>query len=153
MSTNNVLKNVLVLSRTNFVTFSSVQNSNEQQWKLFGLWLKAEREKAGKTQEQVAEDADLHPKTVSRIENGEPTKRPTVAALAKAVNTDINEAIRRAFAPNNGISDSDLNDSLMDTIYYKYNRITPVKREELRRILEMVDRELDAMGVPPEKNA
>lgn len=102
-STKNVTSKVLVMSRTNFVTFSDVDKVNENRWKAFGFWYKSERELAGRTQEEVAEIAEMHPKTVSRIENGEPTKRPTVVALAKAINLDANLAIRNAFAPEREI--------------------------------------------------
>lgn len=103
MSTKNVLSNVLVLSRTNFVTFYDVDKVNENRWNAFGFWYKSERELAGKTQEEVAEIAEMHPKTVSRIENGEPTKRPTVIALANAINLDVNLAVKKAFAPEKDV--------------------------------------------------
>jgi transcriptional regulator with XRE-family HTH domain len=102
MSTKNVSKNGLVLSRTNFVTLSNVNNSIEALWKAFGAWYQKQREQAGKTQEDVAKAAAIHVKTVSRIENGEGTKRKTVIALASAIEADVNEALKKAgFAPQN----------------------------------------------------
>ncbi len=145
MSTENVQNNVLVLSRTNFVTFLKVENSNEEQWKLFGLWYKTERENAGKTQEDVAEAAEIHPKTVSRIENGEPTKRSTVIALAKAIGLNTDQAVKRAFVPENAASDFD------DKVRIAFQGAENWSNDEKEKILESV--RLFVAGVRAERAA
>ncbi len=97
MSTLNVLKNSLVLSRTDFVELLPVDDSTEQLWKSFGTWYQKEREQKGKTQEDVAKSAGIHAKTVSRLETGESgTKRATVVKLAKAINIDPKIALDKA---------------------------------------------------------
>lgn len=100
MSTKNVLFNALVLSRTNYVTFSNVDEKTKAIWKAFGRWFQTKREAVPMTQEYLAEQVDMNVKTLSRIENGDPTKRATVIKLAKAIGLDENEALRQTiFAP------------------------------------------------------
>jgi transcriptional regulator with XRE-family HTH domain len=56
----------------------------------FGGRLKAERERAGLTQDKLAERAGCHPFTLSKLERGtqEPAW-PLVLALAKALGVDV----------------------------------------------------------------
>lgn len=95
-STNFVYENHLVLSRTNFVELKDVEHETKELWRKFGLWYQKERENAGKTQEEVSKVAGIHVKTISRIENGEPTKRGTVTKLAEAVGIDKVVALNKA---------------------------------------------------------
>lgn len=99
MSTSFVHQNQLVLSRTSFVTFPNVALSREIS-REFGRRFQAERERAHLTQEQVARKTGLHVKTISRVENGTPTKRDTVIELARAIQWDQDEALTVAgYAP------------------------------------------------------
>lgn len=99
MSTKNVLQKGLVLSRTNLVTFFNVNNIDleiQELWEKFGQWFQSERERCHKTQEDISRETGLHIKTVSRIENGEPTKRSTVIKLALSINADEKLALNKA---------------------------------------------------------
>lgn len=123
---------------------------------------------AEKLKEKGLKPIDLEKKSVatrqnlSRLLNDTPhpvsgalpkAREKTVEKIAKFLDWDINEARTAAgYAIENGITESDLDDTLMRTIYHKYNKITPEKREEFRKILEMVDRELDALGIPKEES-
>jgi transcriptional regulator with XRE-family HTH domain len=95
-STENVYENQVVLSRTNFVESKKVNNETVELWRRFGQWLQNQREKANKTQEEVSKETAIHVKTISRIENGEPTKRNTIIKLTKAVGGNIDEALNLA---------------------------------------------------------
>lgn len=101
LSTQNVQKKGIVLSRTNFVESDDVDKTS---WKEFGAWLQSERDKAGLTQEQVSKASGLNVKSISRIETGQGgIRRATVITIAEAINKtalyhriDENEALRRA---------------------------------------------------------
>jgi transcriptional regulator with XRE-family HTH domain len=75
---------------------SELSDEAEARWRAFGVWFKNERELVGKTQEDIAAETGIHVKTISRIENGAPTKRGTVQVLAKSVNASMNNALARA---------------------------------------------------------
>lgn len=94
-STQNVQQNQLVMSRTFAVTSLNMSFVDET-WRRFGRTFQSKREQARMTQEDVADKAAIHVKTVSRIENGASTKRETVSELAKVVNWDTNEALELA---------------------------------------------------------
>lgn len=94
-----VYKTQLVLSQTSFVTSGQVALSKEISLE-FGRRFQIERERAHLTQEQVARKTCLHVKTISRVENGTPTKRDTVIELAQAIGWNPNEALTVAgYAP------------------------------------------------------
>ncbi|MEQ1762854.1 MAG: helix-turn-helix transcriptional regulator [Pyrinomonadaceae bacterium] len=92
MSTSITDTKGLVLSRTKYVTSQDV-NYQKEVWRQFGRLYKIKREQAGLTQEDVAKKTLMNVKSISRIENGTPTKRETVQLLAMAIDWDMQDAL------------------------------------------------------------
>lgn len=147
MSTKNVLKKGLVLSRTNFVTFHSMENSTEAIWKVFGKWFQLEREAVGRTQEDVARYTGLNVKTVSRIENGEPTKRMTVISLAEAIGMNPEKALSKTIfsSPKPENETHEILDSIQ-IIFQDGKKVSKKQQEEILNAARYI-----ARGVLAEK--
>ena len=63
----------------------------------FGKWIREQRDRAGLTQEQLAELAETHAVHLSRIEKGRTgTTRETITALARVLRLDLREALNKA---------------------------------------------------------
>ena len=93
-----VQKNGLVMSRTNYVTYAGMNRNGDEteRWKTFGRWMQHKREAANLTQEELAASVGLHVKTISRIENGDPSKRVTIERIAQQLGVDKVEALEQA---------------------------------------------------------
>ena len=76
-----------------FVDFYFVINvKNKEFTEAFGIYLCVLRKKAGLTQVELANDADIPLSQVGRIERGEVnTTISTVFAIAKALNLEVSE--------------------------------------------------------------
>ncbi|MCD9188286.1 MAG: helix-turn-helix domain-containing protein [Pyrinomonadaceae bacterium] len=82
--------------------------TDKTRWKVFGAWLKAQRENAKLSQEGLGDRIEVDRQTIYRIENGlSGTKRETVIALAKALQVSESEALIKAgFSPQNSETDT-----------------------------------------------
>lgn len=67
----------------------------------------------------------------------------TIKGLAKGLNVSEDELFN--IVRGKKLSDDEYEESLFQSLYYKHNRLTPRKKAEFKRILEMVDRELDRL--------
>jgi len=90
------------------VTFIATLETDLQNYKTFGEWVKKHREDAGLSQEGAAEKSGLSRYQWMRIENAQSgTKRSTVEKIAKSLNGNIDEALSLAgFSSVNQTSES-----------------------------------------------
>jgi transcriptional regulator with XRE-family HTH domain len=71
----------------------------------FGEWLRAERDKRGWSQAQVAENAETSVPTISRVETGERSpSRKLVTKIATALGADPREALEALMADTPGLA-------------------------------------------------
>lgn len=78
------------------VTFLATLSNKNTQLKDLGNWIKQYREKANLSQETAAEKAGLSRFQWIRIENGQSgTKRETLIQIAKVINADVNQTLRK----------------------------------------------------------
>ena len=120
---------------------------DKKRWRVFGDWLKIKREEAKLSQDGLAYLVGVDRQTIYRLENAlSGTKRETVIAIAKALNANEEEALRKAgFAPQEEI-DSDIERVELETMYRKRKNLTGQRRDAFKRLLDMVDRELDKLN-------
>lgn len=79
------------------VTFIATLETDLQNYKTFGDWIKKHREDAGLSQEGAADKAGMSRFQWIRIENGQSgTKRSTVLKMAKVVKGKEDEALKLA---------------------------------------------------------
>lgn len=123
----------------------------------FAAALQAELEEKSITPAHIEREANKRGEKVSRqylskLLNDTPhniteapprPSREKVQVIAEIIGWDEGEAMFAAGYAPQSLSDSDVDDTLMDVVYSKFKKAGSVKREELRKILEMVDAELD----------
>lgn len=114
--------------------------SSERQWKRFGSWLKQERERAGKSQKELARLAGIHPVQISRIETGESgTKIETLDALIVALKLDKEKAYKTAgFIPEIISESPTSDDGLADRVTMAiraFKDLTPAQRKRVLKVL------------------
>ncbi len=77
-----------------------MDKNEEQAWREYGRWIEDKRVAERLSQEGAAGKAGISRQTWIYITRGNRTKRATVIKMARAVNADIDEALRRTgFAP------------------------------------------------------
>ena len=122
----------------------------------FADWLKAERKKAGLSQVELAKKAKTSKQYINNLENDTPhpitaaLPRPSVEkvdAIAQALNASLADARRAAgyTAPESSVSRQQLEEDELTALYFRHNRLSPQRKAEFKRILAMVDRELDRL--------
>ena len=100
------------------VTFIATSETDLQNYKTFGEWVKKHREEAGLSQEGAAEKSGLSRYQWMRIENAQSgTKRSTVEKIAKSLSGNVDEALSLAgFSSVNQISDSESVDQMLSEL-------------------------------------
>lgn len=115
--------------------------ATENRWKLFGAWLRRERERTGKSQKEVAAAIGLHAVHLSRIETGESgTKPDTLDLLIGTLGLDRGEAYRQAgFWPEGtkppATSEADDFDAALATTIAVFRTLPPPQRQRLLKVL------------------
>lgn len=112
-------------------------------WKAFGQYLKRERERAGKTQKEIADLAGLHPVHVSRIETGDSGIRTqTLDLLIESLGLNPGEAYSQAgFWPTGAIwpspmeSEADFGTATGEAIVMLFRKLTVPQQRHMLRIL------------------
>jgi transcriptional regulator with XRE-family HTH domain len=117
---------------------AQIDQQVEELWRAFGRWIAAEREKRGLTQERVAEMAGMKRQQWHRLEQGQSTTRKTVLRIANALQITPDEALVRAGFQSPAALDSDI-----AALFYKYPKLTEKDKEEIKALLQVVDREID----------
>ncbi|HYE64064.1 MAG TPA: helix-turn-helix transcriptional regulator [Pyrinomonadaceae bacterium] len=126
----------------------------------FGQYIARRRKAVGLTQAEVARRISVTPTYISHLERGiDPTGRsdmllPTVEvvdAIAKAINAPVAKVRRLAgHAPPEDVIHEVIDENVFDkgdfdALYFKYEKLTAKQKREFKRILEMIDRELDRL--------
>ncbi len=95
---------------------------------VFGDWLKAEREKRGWSQPQIADAAGTSTPTISRIETGaRGPSRKLARSIAQALGADPREALEALMADTPGIAPLATLDEVQtpDTLLREFDLLTP----------------------------
>lgn len=125
----------------------NVENLNKNNG--FGLLIDKAIDEAGLKKKAVALKAGIHPGSLSRIISGEiGVARDTAISLVRATNRLANRELVNeveALGLLKQIADDDAERIELMTMYSKRRKLTPAKKEAFRRILDMVDRELDRL--------
>jgi transcriptional regulator with XRE-family HTH domain len=109
------------------------------------------RKAAGLTQKELAERLDVNVSYISNLERdfsptakgGSPQpSREFVDALAKVLRVPLHE-VRLAAGYSPFSTSPSEEDALLMSLFLKHSKLTPKEKAEFRRVLEMVDRELD----------
>jgi transcriptional regulator with XRE-family HTH domain len=113
----------------------------------FGDWLRRHRKALGLLQSQVASRAGVSTSYISTLERAQKHSitgadlvpdREKLAAIAKAVNGNVNEALRFfGYAPNQPTETFDILD-LATVMFHDADRLTPEEKEELLTIVRRV---------------
>lgn len=82
---------------------------------------------------------------VSKIENGQAGQvtLPRLKALARGLGVSFDELVAKAHGSVKPADDEEFRESLYYMLYEKAKTATPEKRELIKSILKMIDRELD----------
>ena len=110
----------------------------------FGVWLRRQREGAGKTQNEVAAAVGITQVHLSRVENGDSGTSPeTAMSIAKFLKISAPETLRRAgFSSPAELTDSgEFEQSFFHDLYARHRVLGARQKEEARVLLQMVERE------------
>jgi hypothetical protein len=120
------------------------------QQKEFGAWLGNLIDTYKLKRREVAEVAEIHHVSLSRIIKGEyGVKRPTAIRLIDAINTvagrEIADKSEGLALAGYSSDEEDIERLELEAMYRKRRRLSAERKEAFRRILDMVDRELDRL--------
>lgn len=116
----------------------------------FGLLIDKSIDEAKLKKKHVAEEAGIHPTSLSRIISGEMgVARETAILIVKAINKIANREVVsevEALGLLGLLSDDEkFERTEIMAMYSKRRKLTPAKKEAFNRILDMVERELDKL--------
>lgn len=121
----------------------------------FGNWLATNRKRAGLTQEELGERAGCTRGYISALERGvteSKSQRPIrpdlalVDSIARALQVSQAEArIAAGYAPDALLPDQEraIEDSMLNSMAYKLERLDKKKAEKYRELLRILDRDID----------
>jgi transcriptional regulator with XRE-family HTH domain len=117
---------------------------DKERWRVFGNWLKTQRENAKLSQDGLADLIDVDRQTIYRLENAlSGTKRETVLALAEALKASESEALLKAgFASQGLITDSH---EILKGVTVQFDHSIKLSNDEKEKIIEAM--KLVAEGV------
>lgn len=113
----------------------------ELRWKPIQIQHKSERLGKKISRQYISKILNATPHNIT---GKPPNVSPAVVEIiADTVGWDIDYARQIAgYAPKN-VSENQISDALMESVYSKYKKATLQKREELRKILEMINTDLN----------
>lgn len=116
----------------------------------FGQWLRKQRKARSYSQDVLAERSRVSKTYISLLESDKVAQPRLyqIDKIAKALNVPIAEVRQAAGLPLPAssletISDDEAENVQLMTMYAKQRKLTPKRRASFKRMLEMVDRELD----------
>lgn len=125
-------------------------------WRVFGPWLRGQRERSGKARKQVAAAVGIHAVQLARIESGESgTKRETLDALIAELSLDAKEAyIKAGFMPaeDPGAIDQQAQAARAAELIAGFLSMTPERQAQvlaLMKVLQSDHPELLKIMTPP----
>lgn len=128
---------------------NKVKNS-EEKTNEFGVLVDDSIDDAGLKKKNVADEAGIHPTSLSRILKGAGVERDTASGIVRAINKLANrEVVDESYAL--GLlgfraDEEDLELIELQTMYRQRKNLSPARREAFDRMLKMVRREFNQMA-------
>lgn len=121
----------------------------KQVWRLFGPWLRRQREIAGKTRKQVASVVEIHPVQLARIETGDSgTRKETLDLLISELGLNAEDAYRMAgFWPGDSprSTEESIEDALKRAQFFHAKGLSEAEIAVIRPILEALDKQIERL--------
>lgn len=127
---------------------NAVPDSKEV-WRLFGPWLREQRDKSGKSRKQVATVVGIHPVQLARIESGDSgTRKDTLDALISELKLNPEETYRRAGFWPEGVAapkNQTVEEALRQADFFSVKGLSDADIAVIRPILEALDKQVERL--------
>lgn len=122
---------------------------SKEVWRLFGPWLREQRNKSGKSRKHVANAVGIHPVQLARIESGDSgTRKDTLDALISELKLDPEETYKRAGLWPEGMpvpKNQTVEQALRQTNYFNVKGLSDADIAVIRPILEALDKQVERL--------